>query len=112
MGVRIQNNKFLLYDSHNKQLNIINRDVKMDVKSIIFAYPGEDPVSYDMSEDTTTKITVDNKLISIDFIFEGTKWTRRIPVENLRFFEYPSEPFKELKISEENIYRGQSRGRL
>lgn len=83
----------------------------MDVRSIIFAYPGEDPVFYDTSEESTTKITVDDKLISVDFIFEGTKWTRKIPVKGLKFYEYPIRS-KELKIKEENIYRGQSGGRI
>ena len=84
----------------------------MEVRSIIFAYPGEDPVSYDVSEESTTKITVDKKLISIDFIFEGTKWTRKIPVEGLKFYEYPMGPSKKLKIKEENIYKGQNGGSI
>jgi len=84
----------------------------MKVRSVIFAYPGEDPVSYDISEESTTKITVDNKLISVDFIFEGIEWTRKIPVEGLKFYEYPTSRKKELKVKEENIYGGQDGGSI
>jgi hypothetical protein len=48
----------------------------------------------------------------VDFIFEGTKWTRKIPVEGLKFYEYPMGPSKDLKIKEENIYKGQSGGAI
>jgi len=80
----------------------------MKVEMVILAFPQGSPVTYDTSVEGIDEIEIEDDKVRIDFVAEGRKWAREIPISKLQFIEYPTESAK--MIEEENIYKGQEGG--
>ena len=73
----------------------------MKVEMVVLAFPGKKAESYDTNDDMINEISIENERVKIDFKDQGRNWTREIPINKLRFIEYPSDTIKSIK---ENAY--------
>ncbi|MGB9980052.1 hypothetical protein [Methanobacterium sp.] len=73
----------------------------MKVEMVVLAFPGKKAESYDTNDERINEITIENEKVKIDFMDQGRNWTREIPINKLKFIEYPSDALKTIK---ENVY--------